>query len=454
MKRKAAAASIAASAFLAIAKLAAGLISGSLALISDAGHAGLDTSATILTYFAVRWGDMPADEDHHYGHAKVEGISALAETGVLMALAIGVAFVAVRRLLEGVGTSLHADWLAFAVLGVSIVVDLVRWRALRRVASQTASEALAADALHFGSDLLSSSLVLIGLAATRFGFAQGDAVAALAVAMFIAVAGVRLGHRTIDALLDAAPKGASQYIRSVIEAVPGVVAVEGLRLRRSGAQILGEVEIAVSRTLPIERAEELRNEVTQALALASPQANLTISAAPRALDSETVRDRVLLIAARRRLSVHHVTVQDLEGHKAVSLDVELDRRLTHGVAHEIASGLELAIRDELGQELEVETHIEPLDFEERVGADAAPEQAEAIARSLAHHAEESRLITQVHGVRARRSQAGLVVNYHCRVSGQLSVEAVHEAVDLLDRAVRADFTDIARIVGHAEPLRD
>jgi divalent metal cation (Fe/Co/Zn/Cd) transporter len=286
----------------------------------------------------------------------------------------------------------------------------------------------------------------------RFGFAQGDAVAALGVAVFIALAGIRLGQRTVDALLDAAPKGVSQTVRGLVEAMPGVVGVDALRLRPSGAQILGELEIAVPRTMPIEKAEELRNEITRALSAAIPQANLTITAAPRALDSETLRDRVLLIAARRRVSIHHVTVQDLEGRKAVSLDIELDRRMTHGAAHEIASGLETALRAELGEHLEVETHIEPLDFEERMGADAGPETSEAIRAALDRHAREGGVVAQVHGVRARRTEAGLVVNYHCRVQPSLRVDAVHEAVDDIDRAVRAEFPEIVRVVGHAEPL--
>ena len=451
-KRRAALASIAASAFLAVAKLVAGLLSGSLALLSDAGHAALDTSATILTYFAVRMADKPADEEHHYGHAKVEAVAALAETGLLMVLSLVVLFEAVRRLWSGLGATLNAGWLAFAVLAASILIDFVRWRSLGRIARRTHSHALAADALHFASDFVSSILVLLGLAATRFGFAQGDAVAALGVAAFIALAGIRLGQRTVDALLDAAPKGVSQKVRSLVEAMPGVVGVDILRLRPSGAHILGELEIAVPRTMPIERAEELRNEITQALAAVMPQANLTITAAPRALDSETLRDRVLLIAARRRVSVHHVTVQDLEGRKAVSLDVELDRRMTHGAAHEIASGLEFAIRAELGEDIEVETHIEPLDFEERVGADVGPENSECIRAALVRHALAGNMIEQIHGVRARRTEAGLVVNYHCRVQPSLSVDAVHEAVDDLDRAVRAEFPEIVRIVGHAEPL--
>jgi cation diffusion facilitator family transporter len=452
LKQRAALASVATSATLTLAKLAAGLLSGSLALTSDAGHAGLDTLATILTFFAVRAADKPADEEHHYGHAKIEAVAALAETGLLLLLALAVLFEALRRLWDAGGTQIERGDLAFFVLGLAIVVDFVRWRMLRDVAKRTSSHALAADALHFSSDCFSSALVLAGLLASRFGFKQGDAVAAIGVAVFIGLAGVRLGQRTVDALLDAAPKGASQQVRDAIVSVPGVLAVDTLRLRPSGAQVLGEVEVAVPRTMPIETAEDVRNEIARAISRAVPAASLTIAATPRAIDTETLRERVLLIAARRRVSVHHVTVQDLEGRKSLSLDVEIDGRLTHGAAHEIASALEAEIRAELGN-VEVETHIEPLDVEESAGTDADPDIVGKIEKALTRHAAEGDQISEIHGVRARRADKGLMVNYHCRVSSSLTVEAAHTAVDDLDRSVREDFPEIVRIVGHAEPLR-
>lgn len=206
LKERAALASIFASALLAIGKLAAGLFSGSLALISEAGHSAVDTGATILTYFAVREANKPADDEHHYGHGKVELLAALAETGLLAGLAVYVLIEAIHRLHVQEET-FEASWPVFAVLGVSIVVDLVRWRSLARIAKKTGSHALAADALHFGSDLLASTLVLIGLGASVFGLKQGDSLAALGVALFIAIAGYRLGRSTVDNLIDRAPEG-------------------------------------------------------------------------------------------------------------------------------------------------------------------------------------------------------------------------------------------------------
>ena len=451
-KQRAALYSIFASAALTLGKLAAGLLTGSLALLSEAAHGLLDVGATLITFFAVRAADRPADETHHYGHAKIEAVAALAETGLLLVLAAGVLFEAARRLFEP-AAPVDAGWIAFAVLGVSVIVDFFRWRHLSEVAAATKSDALAADAMHFASDIVSSTLVVIGLGAVKAGFMQGDTLAAAGVACFIAVAGFRLGRRTIDTLIDAAPVGVSERVRALAQGVPGVVAVDDVRLRHAGAQVLGEIGIAVSRTLPLDKVASIKEAVGAAVLAAMPEAAVTITANPRALDDESILERVLLAAALRRLPVHHVTIQNVDGRKSVSLDLELDRGMPHAQAHEQASALEAAVRAELGQRIEVETHIEPLETAELTGRDAGPERTSAIAAALAELAVGDAVLSDIHNVRVRETGAGLVVNYHCRVDARLSVARVHGEVDRLDRRLRRAFPNVARIVGHAEPLR-
>ena len=449
-KRQAALASIFASAALTLGKLVAGLMSGSLALLSEAVHSLLDTGATIVTYFAVRVADRPADDRHHYGHGKVEAIAALAETAMLMALAAAVVVKAVERLF-GAPAEVEAGWLAFGVLIVSIVVDFVRYRALARIARETRSDALAADALHFSSDLVASCLVLLGLIAARFGFEKGDALAAIGVAVFIAVAGWKLGRRTIDTLTDAAPQGEANRLRALVEATPGVLGVDSLRLRHAGAEIVGDLVVGVARTLPHERVARLTETLRQSLAREAPDVSLTIATAPRALDDETVIERVMLAAQRRHLPVHHVTVQQVDGRFVVGLDLEVDGAMRHVAAHDVASELEAAIRAEIGEETEVDTHIEPLEPRELAGHDAEPETIAAIAAALEQAAAAGGVLFSVHNVRARRTGVGLVVSYHCRAGEGLTVAQVHEAVDRLDHRLRAVFPEVVRVVGHAEP---
>jgi cation diffusion facilitator family transporter len=455
LKSRAALASIAACAALTIGKLVAGLLSGSLALISEALHGLLDTGATILTWFAVRAADRPADDEHHYGHAKIEAVAALAETGLLIVLALGVLFEASRRLLgDSSPNVVNANWLTYSVLVVSIIVDLVRWRSLEKIAKQTKSDALAADALHFSSDLVASSLVLLGLLATDYGFQQGDTLAAFGVSLFIGVAGWRLGRRTIDTLVDKAPDGMSQHMRDIVAAVPGVAEIEDLRLRAAGPRIIGELIVSVSRTLPVERIMEIKDQIAAAITQDFPDAYVTVTANTRTLDDESVLERVLMAAARKRLPIHHVTIQEVEGVKSIGLDLELDGRMPHGEAHDIASALEAAIRDELGSDIEVDTHLEPMEIAELSGRDAPADVTAKIAGTLTSIAAESSDVQDVHSVRVRETPAGLVVNYHCRVDPARTVERVHLDVDRIDRRLQGEAPGVIRVIGHAEPLRE
>ena len=451
LKERAALASIMVSTLMTAAKFAAGLASGSLAVLSEAGHNLADVAATILTYVAIRIANKPADEEHQFGHAKVEALAALVETGFLLALAAFILIEAFSRLASH-DTSIDPKPIVFAVLIVSMIVDFARWLSLKRIAAATKSEALAADSMHFSSDIVASGLALCGITAAFYGYPEGDALAALGLALFIGVAGLKIGRRTVNTLVDTAPKGLTSQIRSIAQSVPGVIAVEALRLRPAGAEVFGDIAITVSRTLPLENAAAIEANVAAAIAAGHPEVALTVTARPTALDDETILERVLLIAAKRHVPVHHVTLQEIDGRTSISFDVELDGRMAHGNAHEIASGLEMEIGRELGSDIEVESHIEPLEPRQLKGHPVPEEIRAEVALVLAEMSTNGP-IRDVHSVRVRKTPDGLVVNYHCRVSPYLSVGEVHDYVDALDHKMRGAFPGIVRIVGHAEPLR-
>ena len=371
-KEKAALVSIAASAGLTAAKAAIGLLTGSLAILSEAGHSLIDLAATVLTYFAVRISGKPADAEHQYGHGKVESVTALVETAFLFVLAAVVVFEAAQRLLGERSVAVEASPAAFFIIATSIAVDFLRARALDRVARRTLSQALEADALHFRSDMVSSIAVLVGLVGVALGYLRADAAAAIVVAIFICVAGWRLGRRTIDTLTDTAPAGVSEHIAAIARGVPGVVAIERVRARPAGAVLFVDLGVSVSRTLPLDRVAAIKERTTRAICAAMPEAEVTITTEPRALDDETVRERVILIARNRGLAVHHVAVQAIADRLSVSTDLEVDGTLALAAAHDIASRLEESIRDELGPNVEVETHIEPLPAVVLAGRDAPP----------------------------------------------------------------------------------
>ena len=453
LKQRAAIASVATSLAMAVVKLAAGAASGSLALLSEGAHNALDIGASSLTFFAIRAADQPADADHPFGHAKIEAVAALAETGFLAALAVGVAALALDRIVAG-GESVDVGLFAIGAIVASIAADLIRWRGLTRVADITGSQALAADALHFSSDLVSSVLVLAGLALTRAGLAHADALAAIGVAVFIGVAGFRLGRTTIDALVDRAPDGLTEALRTVAERIQGVAAVDDIRLRSTGAAVVGDILVSVSRTLPLERVAAIKGAIETAVADRYPRAEVRVTANPIALDDETILERVTLTAARRRLPVHHITIQKIGGRRTVTLDLEVDGRMGLGKAHEIASGLESAIADEIGADVEIDTHIEPAEVNEVQGRAADPDLARRIEATLSATAARAGRLRAIHKVRAREADDGVFVVFHCRVDPEVSVEAVHEDVDALERSISAAFPEVKRVVGHAEPARN
>jgi cation diffusion facilitator family transporter len=452
-KEQVALTSITASAALTIAKGAVGLATGSLAILSEAGHSLIDLGATAMTYAAVRISGKPADAEHQYGHGKFESVSAFAETALLFLLSGVVIWEAVKRLTEHEEHVVIANVWAFGVIAVSVVVDFFRARALSRTAKQTQSQALEADALHFSSDLWASLAVLVGLGGVRFGLWWADSAAALAVAFLVCVAGWRLGRRTIDTLTDVAPQGAAEKITAAAAKISGVVAVEQVRARAVGETTFIDLTVAVSRTLPLDRVTAIKDAVAAAIRKQMPGAEPTVTVDPVALDNETVLDRVMVIARNRALAVHHVTVHDLNDRLAISLDLELGGKLSLREAHILADGLENAITGELGAGVEIDTHIEPLQPHRASGREAPPERVKAVEIALTELATDGRTIRGVHDVRVRETDDGEIVNFHCDVDPSLSVQAVHEKVDALERALRARSPSVKRVIGHAEPMK-
>ncbi|MBV8926614.1 MAG: cation-efflux pump [Bradyrhizobium sp.] len=449
VKTRVAAISVFASAGMAAAKFIVGILIGSLALVSEALHSSVDVIATIITWMVVRVSDLPADEEHHYGHGKFESVSALGVIAVLYVLAGGILVESFSRLRQGAPPPTISA-IPFVVLLLDIGVNFWRARALHRAARETRSQALAADALHFASDVLGSIAVIIGLGLSGLGFWWGDSAAAIAVAIMIAALGLRMARSTVETLLDRAPEGASEKARHAIEQVTGVVDVERLRVRMVGPTHFVDAIVKVPRTYPIDRVDEIKRKVQAAVRADLGDADVTFTSVPVALDNESVRERIMVIARNSGLAVHHVTVHDLGGTLTVSIDLEVDGEMALTAAHDIAHRLERNIGEEFGADLEVDTHIEPLEPELPFGTDAAPDRIATIRDALARFAAATE-VRDIHNVRVRDTDAGEIVNFHCRAEPSMSVTKVHENVDEIERALRRAFPSVKRVISHAEP---
>jgi len=263
-KKRIALTSVIAAVFLTGFKLGIGLWTNSLGILSEAAHSGLDLIAALVTLLAVRVASKPADEDHQYGHGKVENLSALIETLLLLITCVWIIYEVIHRLL-GKAVPVDVSAWGFFVIIFSMIIDFTRSRALLRIAKKYNSQALEADALHFSTDIFSSGVVLIGLAVYSFGFHYADSAAALVVAIIVIMISIRLGKRAIDVLLDKAPIGVKEKLTQLTLSIPEVIEVHDIRVRNSGAETLIELNIHVDNKLNIKTAHEISNIVEETI---------------------------------------------------------------------------------------------------------------------------------------------------------------------------------------------
>jgi len=286
-KRSAALTSVIAAAFLTLMKIIVGFLTGSLGILAEAAHSGLDLGAALVTYWAVRAAGKPADHDHLYGHGKIENLSALFETLLLLVTCIWIVYEAIERLFVKT-VEVDASIWAFLVMGISIIVDYSRSKVLYQAAHKHRSQALEADALHFSTDIWSSSVVILGLIAVRLKtvfpeaefLSAADPIAALAVAVIVIVVGAKLGVRTVQALLDVAPAGVREKIKTSVESIPGVEDCHRIRVRSSGPQFFVDIHVLLDGTQTLEAAHALTETIEATIEAELPGADITVHPEP------------------------------------------------------------------------------------------------------------------------------------------------------------------------------
>jgi cation diffusion facilitator family transporter len=278
-KKKVALLSVGAAIFLTGSKLIIGVITGSLGILSEALHSALDLVAAIITYFAVRISDKPGDKHHHFGHGKVENLSALIETALLIITCIWIIYEAVERILTG-NLKIEVTVMSYVVICGSIIIDYWRSRALSKVAKKYNSQALEADALHFSTDIWSSLVVLLGLLCSNFGYYYADTIAALGVAMIVTTVSYRLGLRSINVLLDRAPDKITPQIEQLLSLQKSILGFQNLRVREGGATVFTNFTIKVDPELSIGKAHAIADDIEAEIRSAFPKSEITIHIEP------------------------------------------------------------------------------------------------------------------------------------------------------------------------------
>lgn len=278
-KRVVALSSLIAAILLTLLKAIVGVLTGSLGILSEAAHSGLDFAAALMTFFAVSISAKPADDSHHYGHGKFESFSALFETLLLLITCGWIIYKAAYRL-AGHPVEVEVNFWSFAVMGTAIIVDISRSRALSRAARKYGSQALEADALHFQSDIYSSLVVIFGLIFTKAGFPIADPLAALGVSILVIIASVRLALRSSHVLLDRAPSGIEEGIRAALRSLPQVIEIRKIRVRDAGTQIFVDLTIAVDGKLTLNESHAVADETERYISAIVPKVDVTVHVEP------------------------------------------------------------------------------------------------------------------------------------------------------------------------------
>ncbi len=458
-KQNVALSSVAAGALLTTLKLVIGLMTGSLGILAEAAHSGLDLGAALITFFAVRVSSKPADANHPYGHGRVENLSALAETLLLLITCAWIIYEALQRLLFKT-VEIEASVWAFAVMVTSIVVDVTRSRALSQAARKYHSQALEADALHFSTDIWSSLVVILGLILVKVGewtggenlFSRADALAALGVALIVIWVSLRLGKRTVDVLLDRAPDGLAHQIVAEACQVDRVLSCGRVRVRAAGPAIFVDMVVAVPRTVPLEQAHQVSSAVEERVRRLVPRADVVVHVEPVARDQENAVEAIEAVAQRRGLAVHDVRVHQVAGQQLATLHLEVDQNLSLGEAHEVASELEAEVRAEVPGLSRIDTHIEPIATQEVPGR-FAPEQVNAVRDALTSLVDEMDDVHNCHGVTVREVFGKLFVSMHCVFDADLPLAVAHKLSSQIEGRLKEQFPDVERVVIHGEPPR-
>ena len=461
-KRGAALLSVGAAAVLLGLKTFLTVRTGSLGVLSEALHSGLDLVAAVITYLSVRLSDRPADENHPYGHGKFENFSAFVETGLLLVTALYIIYEAFARLFF---RSVHIEpsLTAIVVLFVALLVDLTRAKALRQAARKFQSEALEADALHFSTDVWSTMVVITGIALVWAGEAwnlpwlvYADALAALAVAGVVIWVGSQLGRRTLDALLDTAPVGLQRRIAEAVAQMDGILNTERVRVRRAGNRHFVDVTVSVPRSTNLEQVHALTDAIEARIGEIAP-ADVMVHVEPRAPEGEHLFEAIRALAQRQGLDIHDLTAQQQDGKLFVELHLEVDEKLSLREAHRRATELEEGILALCDARTDVNIHIEPLGRDIPTSDSSAGEM-----KQLSREVEEFlnllpkgfEGLLNCHEVRVRQAEHRILVSCHCTMRGDLPITQVHDVTAVLEDRVKERFPQIYRVTIHPEPAEE
>jgi cation diffusion facilitator family transporter len=449
-RRRSAQFSVAAAVFLVALKLATGLATGSVAFLAEAAHSATDLVAALLTLFAVRVALRPPDEEHHYGHGKAEHLAALGESAFLLVVALAIGYESADRLLTGGGEDVEATWWSFAVLGIVIVIDVSRMVASGRIARRYGSPALAANAIHFGSDLAGSLAVVVGMILVASGRPDGDALAGLLVAALVIWLALRLLWQSVQVLMDRTSTDAEQRIRAALARLREPLELRRVRVRHAAGRHFADLVVGVAADKGVGQAHATADAVEDLVRDALGNADVVVHVEPVAPEGG-LRERATAAAASvpEVREVHNVRVMHVGSGYELSLHVKLPRELNLAEAHDVIERLEGAVRAALPELRSVHTHIEPLSRTD--WASAPPADDTAVERAAVEETVRGITGALPASVRFRDAERGRVALVTITLPGEQPLPSAHRHAGRIEEAVRERCPGLADVIVHTEP---
>ena len=449
-QRRTALVSVVAACVLIALKLATGLATNSLGLVSEAVHSGTDLVAALLTFLAVGVSGRPADRGHPYGHGKAEHLAALGEAGILVLASLYISYRALAVLVGSAEPSVDPAGYALVVVGMVIAVDASRTVISVRAARRFESPALAANALHFGGDLAGSTAVFAGLLLVRAGWREADSAAALFVAILVLIAAGRLMRGNVDVLMDRVPAAAERAARAAIARLEPPVQLRRLRMRQAAGRHFADVVIGVSPDAAVGQGHAAADAVEEAVQSALPESDVVVHVEP-AEDEAALRERVhaAALTVPRVREVHNLRLVAVEGGVEVALHLKLPGELTLETAHAVASRVERAISAAVPEVVSVQTHLEPL-REPGLGRAPAEADVEADAETVLQIVRR-RTGAAPRELRFLQTDEGLVAFLTLALDPATALADAHERASEVEQEIRHALPSLADVSVHTEP---
>lgn len=440
--------------FITIIKILAAYFSGSLAVLTEVVNSGIDIFVCLVTIFSVTYASKPADEDHNYGHEKAENFSALIQVLFLFGTSAFILYEGIARLFLHKPYDVNITIWIFAALIFSSVIDFFRARTLNKIANETKSHALEADALHFSSDILASIIVIIGLVFTYFGFEKADAIAALIVSGIIIYLGLKMSRKAVDSLLDRVPPGLNEKIRYETLLIEGVEGIQTIRLRSTGARIFIDMTIEVSRIVPFSKAHEIMDAVERRINMLIENADIVIHSEPVETDKETINDKIKIIVNGFGMKCHDVFSHKIGEEIISELHIEVSDTNDLTKAHDKITEIEQKIKSEIDIISKVKIHIdEP--------SNILYDTIDITGKSSDMINEIKQIVSSNKDVISGSDYNVIITNGKIRVSlncifdYHFSLDEVHDIVTLLESKIlsqlKEKYPKLSNVIIHAEP---